>query len=252
MKDERKFMSKFQIVSFSGGKDSTAMLLMMIDRGETIDDIIFFDGGWEFPQMYEHIRKVEYFIGRKITILRPEHDFDYYLLEHEYIMRGKQKGKHNKGYGFPFFGSRWCTRIKCETIQAHIRKIGKDVLSCIGIAADENKRVREDKRKRYPLVEYGMKEKDCVDYCKARGFDWSGLYDHFKRVSCYCCPLQRKQSLYSLYKNHKDLWNELKLKQQKVLDNCETVLPNDCFDYPLTVFDLEEIFKVKDTQQMLF
>ena len=45
------------IVSFSGGKDSTAMLLMMIEKGMKIDKVIFCDTGAEFPQMYEHIKK---------------------------------------------------------------------------------------------------------------------------------------------------------------------------------------------------
>ena len=44
------------IVSFSGGKDSTAMLLMMIDKGITVDRIICVDTTKEFPQMYEHIK----------------------------------------------------------------------------------------------------------------------------------------------------------------------------------------------------
>lgn len=46
------------IVSFSGGKDSTAMLLMMLERKMPIDEIIFCDTGKEFPQMYEHFDRV--------------------------------------------------------------------------------------------------------------------------------------------------------------------------------------------------
>ena len=51
------------IVSFSGGKDSTAMLLMMMEKNLPIDEIIFCDTGKEFPQMYEHIEKVQKYIG---------------------------------------------------------------------------------------------------------------------------------------------------------------------------------------------
>ena len=51
------------IVQFSGGKDSTAMLLMMLDKNMPIDDIIFCDTGKEFPQTYEHIEKVNKYIG---------------------------------------------------------------------------------------------------------------------------------------------------------------------------------------------
>ena len=51
------------IVQFSGGKDSTAMLLMMLEKNMPIDEIIFCDTGKEFPQMYEHIEKVQKYIG---------------------------------------------------------------------------------------------------------------------------------------------------------------------------------------------
>ena len=46
------------IVSFSGGKDSTAMLLMMLVKGITVDRIICVDTTKEFPAMYRHIKKV--------------------------------------------------------------------------------------------------------------------------------------------------------------------------------------------------
>lgn len=51
------------IVQFSGCKDSTAMLLMMLEKNMPIDDIIFCDTGKEFPQIYEHIEKVNKYIG---------------------------------------------------------------------------------------------------------------------------------------------------------------------------------------------
>lgn len=78
------------IISFSGGKDSTAMLLKMLENNMQIDEIIFCDTGKEFPQMYEHIKKVEDYIKRPITILKAEKSFDYYMFEHE-----KTKGKNN-------------------------------------------------------------------------------------------------------------------------------------------------------------
>ena len=35
------------VISLSGGKDSTAMLHMMLERGESIHSVLFFDTGWE-------------------------------------------------------------------------------------------------------------------------------------------------------------------------------------------------------------
>lgn len=45
------------IVSFSGGKDSTAMLLRMLEENMPVDEILFYDTGKEFPDMYDHIKK---------------------------------------------------------------------------------------------------------------------------------------------------------------------------------------------------
>ena len=39
------------IVNLSGGKDSTAMLLMLLEKGCPVDYILFADTGKDFPQM---------------------------------------------------------------------------------------------------------------------------------------------------------------------------------------------------------
>ena len=53
------------------------MLLMMLERGMPVDDIVFCDVGMEFPEVYEHIKKVEVYIGRKITRLKAPYSFEY-------------------------------------------------------------------------------------------------------------------------------------------------------------------------------
>ena len=50
---------KLHIVSLSGGKDSTAMLLRMLEEGWPVDLILFCDTGLEFDGMYHHIEKLE-------------------------------------------------------------------------------------------------------------------------------------------------------------------------------------------------
>lgn len=73
---------KLYIVSLSGGKDSTAMLLRLIEEKRPIDRILFCDTGLEFPQMYDHLNKLEQYIGRKITRLKAEYSFEYYFLKY--------------------------------------------------------------------------------------------------------------------------------------------------------------------------
>lgn len=141
------------IVQFSGGKDSTCMLLMMLEKGMQIDEIIFCDTGKEFPGMYVHIGKVEQYIGRKITTLKAEKSFDYYFAEH---IKTKGKGKVSQGYGWARMWVRWCTRLlKQEPTKKYLKSQGEYTLY-IGIAADEPKRHKNiPKKHNTPFVRLG-------------------------------------------------------------------------------------------------
>lgn len=202
------------IVQFSGGKDSTAMLLMMLERGMQVDEIIFCDTGKEFPQMYDHIKKVEEYIGRKVTVLKAEKSFDHYFCEHE-VTKGKNAGK--KGYGWARMWVRWCTRVlKTEPTEAYLKNAG-DYIKYIGIAADEPNRHKNITRDcRHPLFDWGITEAEALQYCYDKGFDWGGLYERFDRVSCWCCPLQSLKSCKTLYRNHPELWQELRRMDNRV------------------------------------
>ena len=171
------------IVNFSGGKDSTAMLLKMIEKDMPIDEIIFCDTGKEFPEMYEHIEKVEKYINIPITKL--------------------------KGYSWPGTKIRWCTtKLKTQMIEQYLRKYkGEEIIHYIGIALDEPKRIKD---KKYPLVDFKVTEKECLEYCYSKGFNWNGLYEKFDRLSCWCCPFKSLKELRILRKEYPDLWEQLK------------------------------------------
>ena len=62
---------QFHAVSLSGGKDSTAMLLLMIERGMPIDMVLSADTGMEFPEMYEHLAKLDEHLFRERGIHTP-------------------------------------------------------------------------------------------------------------------------------------------------------------------------------------
>ena len=199
------------IVSFSGGKDSTAMLLLMIEKGLPIDEIIFMDTGVEFQEMYDHIYQVEKYINRKVTKLKTENTFEFMLLKYE-----KKKGKNigQKGYSFPDFRNRWCTQyFKKSTIKKYLKEKYKEftVIEYHGIAADEVKRLKKNKEKniKYPLAEWGMTEHEALEYCYSRGFSWKGLYEKFNRVSCWCCPLKNLKELKVLYKEYPNYFQKL-------------------------------------------
>lgn len=191
------------IVSFSGGKDSTALLLMMLERGMRVDDIVCVDMGKEFPQMYEHWEQVEAYTGRKLTILTLEKSYDYWMFHHVKT-KGKNKGKC--GYGLATSRIRWCTKLKTQLIDRYLKSIGEPYQEFIGIAYDERERCRD---KNYPLVDWGVTEAQALEYCCSRGFRWSGLYEHFHRVSCRCCPLKSLPELKQIYEYYPEVWQEL-------------------------------------------
>ena len=80
-------------------------------------------------------------------------------------------------------------------------------------------------------------------YAYDRGFDWGGLYEHFRRVSCWCCPLQRLSELRTLRKNYPELWQELLYMDSRVEYKFKP-------DY--SVEQLERRFALEDAQQNLF
>ena len=223
------------IVSFSGGKDSTAMLLLMIEKNIKIDEIIFLDTGMEFPAMYQHIKQVERFIDRSITILRAEKSFEYMMLEYE-KQRGKNKGQ--KGYSWPDFRNRWCTSyLKKQVIKKYLKKYKDyEIVEFHGIAVDEVKRLEKNNEKnvRYPLAEWNITEKEALEYCYNMGFNWDGLYNNFDRVSCWCCPLKNLKELKTLYLKYPVLWDKLKEWEQKTYRKFRS-------DYD--ILDLEYKFK---------
>lgn len=219
---------KYVVVSFSGGKDSTAMLLHMIEIGEHINEVVNVDTGMEFPEMYAHIERVKAFVennGVKFTTLRNDKSFEFIMLHKE--INSKKFGTHY-GYGWPTPVIRWCTRhMKLDLLNDHFKEIGKkyELTQCIGLASDEFKRLErpsnQQKGHRHPLVEWGWSESDCLQYCYEMGYDWGGLYNLFNRVSCWCCPLAPISELRKLWTHYPELW----AKMQKWEDYMESNPP---------------------------
>lgn len=109
------------VVSLSGGKDSTAMLLMLLERGERVDDVIVYDTGMEFPEMYEHLDRLEDYTGMRFTRLRMEPGFEHQMFVHRKTM-GNRKGE--PGYAWPTPMARWCTARKTSAIDKRVSEIG--------------------------------------------------------------------------------------------------------------------------------
>ena len=242
------------VCSCSFGKDSLAMLLRLLESGMPVDIILFNETGLDFPEMEEHISKVEEYIKRYtdigITRLKPDHPFEYYF--YDVLIHHRKKTKFNErlgteshnGFSWPGPKMRWCTdRLKTRPRTKFLREYRNEynIIEYVGIAADEEYRLRrkinDRENKRYPLVDWGMTEADCLKYCYDRGFDWGGLYEKFSRVSCWCCPLQSLPELRVLYHEFPDLWQKLKEMDSRTYGQ---------FRIDYSVIDLEKRFDLED------
>lgn len=209
----------FNSVSLSGGKDSTALLLLMIEKDMPIDCVINADTGMEFPEMYEHLAKLDEYLfherGIHITTLRHPKGFEWLMFNERKqkpsaLERRARLGITPYGNGWPGVRVRWCTgQLKTHLISKEVNRLKKEknVRHYVGIAADESWRCKNE---HYPLVEWGITEAQALRCCYEHGFDFGGLYEIYRRCSCYCCPFQRISELRSLRQHHPELWAKLR------------------------------------------
>ena len=238
------------IASVSFGKDSLAMLLLIlddIDRGGhnyPLDEVIFFDWGMEFQAIYANRDKIKPMLvdkDIKFTELHYDSSFMYNFCEREVH---KKDGSIQHGYSWCGGRTRWGTDRKNATIKRYYKTLpDKDIIEYIGIAADEIKRIPRalEKGQILPLVDAGMTEEDALLFCRKRGFNWQendiDLYDIMDRVSCWCCKNNNLRELKNMFLYLPDYWERLKSLQEK------TSFPYKDYKNARTVSELEEKFR---------
>lgn len=233
------------IASVSFGKDSLAMLILLINRKEILDEVIFYDTGMEFESIYKirtKIKQILYKEGIKYTELRPAEPFEYMMFEKP--VKGRNGNIH---FGYSWCGGRcrWGTSMKTTAITKYLKEnYGDNYIEYVGIAYDERHRIKDDKNKSYPLVDLQITEKECLQLCHDYGYDWIEdgipLYSILDRVSCWCCANKNLKELRNYFKYLPTYWNKLKKLQSK------TERPMKYNKY--SVFDLEEKFKGEENE----
>lgn len=229
------------IASVSFGKDSLAMLLKLIEDKKPIDEVVFYDTGMEFKAIYNIRDKILPLLEKnniKYTELKPKEPFLYTMFE-----KPVNKRDGNISYGYSWCGGRcrWGTTEKLKAIE----KYCQGNYEYVGIAYDEPKRLVKERKghKLFPLADWQMTEKDCLEYCYKKGFNWQEdgieLYSILDRVSCWCCCNKNLKELRNYYKHLPSYWNKLKELQKK------TSRPMKYNKY--SVFDLEEKFKTENS-----
>jgi len=204
--------SRQQIISVSGGKDSTATLLKALEEYEKEQLIVIFnDTGWEHPATYQYLDYLESVLDLKIQHLKPKDNIDLPNL----IRKMKR---------FPHPSFRFCTETLKQTPFMNFIQDNKmfDSTNWVGVRRAESiarrkkylevnpnmeypvrmfytsytydlKRVRM----RFPVVDLNVQE--VFEYIKSKKIDVNPLYKTgHTRVGCYPCLLSSKKDIMRL------------------------------------------------------
>lgn len=245
------------IASWSGGKDSTASIILAHENGEPLDMIIFAEVMFnesisgELPEHIEFVHKAAKVFetwGYPVHILRS--DRTYMDCFKRRVKRSKNQERIGKKQGFPMAGKCIINRdCKMKPIRRFWKSIDSEYTQYVGIAVDEKKRIErivKTKNTVSLLEKYGYTEHMAFELCKKYDL-LSPIYEFTERGGCWFCPNAKEKELRHLRKNHIEHWNTLLLLENdpETIGNMWNVLKKT------RIHDWEEIFQMEDRQIQL-
>lgn len=115
------------IASVSWGKDSLAMLLMLIEKGCPLDEAVFYDTGMEFKAIYDTRDKVLPLLAEKgieYTELHPDYSFEQKMFEIPVIRNSERKCDNCKHYKQLSLSWGCCDNQKSKFYEMHDEYMG--------------------------------------------------------------------------------------------------------------------------------
>lgn len=179
------------VVGLSGGKDSTALALWLVENEPREYEFICNETGDELPEMVAHWAKLEEMLGQNIIKVRHERNLEEEI-RHQRML--------------PSVFGRWCTKIlKIEPTIRYMDALPEGSTLYVGLRADEEARrgiYGEDMLIRFPLREQGMDEAAVWKYLDDRGVCIPA------RTDCAKCPYQRLGEWRDLWNNNREKYIE--------------------------------------------
>lgn len=205
------------------------MVLLLIEKKYPLDEVIFYNTEMEFQAIYNNKNKMAKILSEqniKFTVLKDSLPFDYRAFEKEVRTRS---GGIKRGYNWCGGMARWGTSGKLSAINKHYKENYGDelIIEYIGVASDEPQRIENNRSKRnktvkiYPLAEWNMTERDCLDYCYSNGWDWNEngveLYEILDRVSCWCCANKNQKEIRNIMTYLPEYWEKIRRYEDRCL-----------------------------------
>jgi len=189
-------MPETVVVSFSGGKDSTAALLWVREHMPELPCyVVWADTGWEHPGLEAWNRAIMGQLGYKLTVVRSIYTFANLVKNRKW---------------FPSASCRLCTaRLKQEPIEKFIRSLPADsIIHVSGLRADEsriragrapwgiNYRLTNGRRTVYEFLPiHNWTAEQVRGYIRAHSLPLHPVYGHLSRLSCRLCIFQTRREI---------------------------------------------------------
>lgn len=251
----------YYILSWSGGKDSTASVILAHEHNEPIDAIVFsevmFDKkrgiSGENPKHIDFVKNKAKPLfeswGYKVYILHSEKD---YLDVFNNIIKKPRIHMEHKGMKYGFSASGLCSvkrECKMKPIDNFTKNINEEIIQYVGIAADEQKRLEslhKQKNKISLMEKYGYTEKMAPGLCKEYDL-LSPSYELTKRNGCWFCPNAKLCEHREIRNQMPEVWNQF-----VALENEENVANPKWNIYTKeTLHEREEKFIWEDRQMTI-
>ncbi len=201
------------VVCVSGGKDSTAMCLNLMEQGYSPSDYtrVYSDTGWEDKRTYEYLDYLEQTVGPitrvKSDITVPQERMDQ--VRHIESLLGFESPMVRRIYKYkhlPTTLGKWCTRdLKMNPTKAFLDSIEEmEPVVLVGIRKEESLRRSKLSEWEYsdfygcdvhrPILEWT--EKEVIDIHTRFSLLPNNLYlNGWSRVGCYPCIHARKKEI---------------------------------------------------------
>lgn len=210
------------ICSWSGGKDSTASIILAHEHNEPLDIILFSEVMFDIEHNIsgenpEHINFIKTVAkplfeswGYEVRILRSDRDYlDFFnrIIEKPRI-HAEHKGMK---FGFPVFGRCGVKRdLKIRPIREFYRSINEPITEYVGLCIDEPRRLESMHRsnnKLSLLEKYGYTEKMARELCEEYGL-LSPSYRLSKRGGCWFCPNAKIKEHEQMKRLYPEVWEQ--------------------------------------------
>jgi len=217
-------------VGWSGGKDSTASIILAHIHNEPVDSIVFVEVMFDIangisgenPQHIDFIKNKAIPLfeswGYKVDVVHSDRDF---LSVFNRVIERPTKHLEHKGlkYGFPPNGLCSIKRdCKMRAIKSYYKNIAEEYIQYVGIAVDEPKHLaRLHKTKNISLLEKnGLTESNAMQLCKECDL-LSPTYKLSKRGGCWFCPNAKLTEHRDIRNRYPEVWKQyINLECEKV------------------------------------